>query len=41
MRRPKGGWSSGEERSRRGREQGSRWDGTQCEDCRKSMKGWR
>ena len=41
MRRPRGRWRSGRERKRRGREQGSSWDGTQCGDYRKRMMEWR
>ena len=32
---------SGWGRNRRGKEGESRWDGTQCWNCRKRMKGWR
>ena len=41
MRRPRGTWRFGGERERRGREQGSSWDGTQCGDYKKRMMEWR
>ena len=41
MRRPRGTWRSRGERKRRGREQGSSLDGTQCGDYKKWMMKWR